>query len=542
MVSDRTTHRRFKRQTAWIFILLIAIGIGFRFGNLNQVYWHDETFTALRMSGHRALEARDAVFDEVIRTAEDFERYQWPNADKNIIDTVTSLALDDPQHPPVYYVLVRQWVAAFGRSIWITRSFSALLSLLALPAMYWLIQELFAFADVQQVYTSSQRQLAGLIATTLVALSPFHILYAQEAREYALWTVLILTVNAVFLKALRQPNNLYWVAYTLLLVLSLYTHPFTGFFALGHLAYIVLIEKFRPTRRAIACLLGVAIGLASFTPWAWILLNNDFNLIGLSWISQPIPFDALLKAWGLHFVRGFLLTRGDYGFDTWQVYTGLPLAMLLIGYALYFVARRTPVRFWLFVWALVISSCLPLIIPDLLMGGQRSTSARYLVPTLLGVQIAIALLLAVQIHHPQMLWRRFWRGVAIVLTMVALTSGISILQAEATWPKFLSYNLPTIVRTVEQSPQPLVISSMDGINYGTVFALTHRITPKVRLILFDYGQVLTNPTTPKLNETFTNVFLLNPSDELRASVEQHENAAAELIFNDSYLYLWKLMG
>ena len=148
-VSTRPT--RIAPRTVALCFILIALGIVFRFGNLNQVYWHDETFTSLRMSGYTAPNVKTDLFNgETLVTVDNLMQYQWPNEGRTIADTVNSLVVDDPQHPPVYYVLVRQWVAAFGHSIWIARSLSALISLLSFPAMYWLCQELFTSTDVKQ--------------------------------------------------------------------------------------------------------------------------------------------------------------------------------------------------------------------------------------------------------------------------------------------------------------------------------------------------------------------------------------------------------
>ncbi|MEL6383762.1 MAG: glycosyltransferase family 39 protein [Cyanobacteria bacterium J06626_18] len=538
-VSNRSA--RIAPRTVALCLILIALGIVFRFGNLNQVYWHDETFTSLRMSGYTAPEVKTDLFNgETLVTVNDLMQYQWPHEERTVVDTVSSLVVDDPQHPPVYYVLVRQWVAAFGHSIWMARSLSVLISLLSFPAMYWLCQELFVFADVKQRVTTSQRRLTSLLATVLLAVSPYHVLYSQEAREYALWTVFILILNALFLRNLRHSTWFNWLLYTSLLSASLYTHPFTGFFAVGHGFYLLITALSRPARSTIAGCLAVAIGCLSFVPWAWILIRSSFVSIGLSWVNQPLPLDILMKIWGLHLMRCFFLTEGDFGFDTWQVYVGLSLAIPLLVYTLYFICRWTPWRFWLFILTLIIFTCLPLVLPDLIIGGQRSSAGRYFVPTILGMQIAIATVLALHISSKHPLIRQFWRGVTVVILMVAIASNISILRTDATWPKFLSYHIPVIARTVNQSPNPLVISSSFGINYGNVFSLSHQLNPEVPLLLFDLDQVPNASTPSKLTEKFRNVFLLNPSDELRASIEQRENTEADLIFNDFHLYLWKL--
>lgn len=83
--------------------------------------------------------------------------------------------------------------------------------------------------------------------------------------------------------------------------------------------------------------------------------------------------------------------------------------MGLIGFSLHFLYRQTPKRIWLFVFLLVGLPFLILAIPDLLWSGQRSTRIRYLFPSILGIQLALAYLFAMQAvwvkTWPQKLWR-----------------------------------------------------------------------------------------------------------------------------------------
>ncbi|BCU08132.1 glycosyltransferase family 39 protein [Allochromatium tepidum] len=61
-----------------------------------------------------------------------------------------------------------------------------------IPAVYWLTRELFGPGP------------APWVAAALVACSPLQLLYAQEARQYALW-MLLLTLSCLTLAiALRR--------------------------------------------------------------------------------------------------------------------------------------------------------------------------------------------------------------------------------------------------------------------------------------------------------------------------------------------------
>jgi len=77
------------------------------------------------------------------------------------------------QHPPLYYLLLHFWIGLVGDGPAAVRLLSALLSTLTIPAMYLLGRRLLGPA-------------AGVLAALILALSPFHVRFAQETRMYAL--------------------------------------------------------------------------------------------------------------------------------------------------------------------------------------------------------------------------------------------------------------------------------------------------------------------------------------------------------------------
>jgi uncharacterized membrane protein len=161
-------------------IILLVFGIFFRFVNLNQkTYWEDETLTSLRSSGYSVEEVVQQVFDGRVISIEDLKKYQHPNPEKSLTDTINAL-VEHPEHPPLYYLMSRFWMQLFSGFATTPRSLSALISLLILPCVYWLCLELF------------ESSMVGWVAVALVAVSPVYVRYAQEARQYSLWTVIIL--------------------------------------------------------------------------------------------------------------------------------------------------------------------------------------------------------------------------------------------------------------------------------------------------------------------------------------------------------------
>ena len=78
------------------------------------------------------------------------------------------------QHPPLYYTALHFWMG-LGDSASVVRAFSALMSTLTIPLIY-LVGRRLGSAKV------------GLAAAVILAVSPFHVRFAQETRMYALLT------------------------------------------------------------------------------------------------------------------------------------------------------------------------------------------------------------------------------------------------------------------------------------------------------------------------------------------------------------------
>jgi uncharacterized membrane protein len=280
----------------FFIITLLLLGIFFRFVNLDRkIFWHDETYTSLWISGHSPVEVKQEVFTGHVVSVEDLHKYQHINPGRNVIDTVKQLGKSDPQHPPLYYVMARLWVEWFGDSVAALRSLSAFISLLAFPCAYWLCLELF------------KSPLTGWIAVALIAVSPLHVLYAQEARQYSLWTVTILLSSAALLRAMRLKTKASWGIYTATLVVGLYTFLFSGLVAIGHGIYVFATERFRFSKTVINYLLASFVGLLGFMPWLLVVVANVNKIQGLvGWTSGRKSLFTLLNTWIGNISRIFL--------------------------------------------------------------------------------------------------------------------------------------------------------------------------------------------------------------------------------------------
>lgn len=499
-------------------IVVLVLGIFFRFVNLDQkAYWTDESFTSLRVAGGTIAQVREDVFDNQVIGVEDLQKYQRINPEKSIWDTIEVLAIEDSQHPPLYYVVTRWWIQMWGDSIAAKRSISAVLSLLAFPCMYWLCLELFGSS------------LVGWLAIALLAISPLQTLYAQEAREYSFWVVTILLLSAAFLSAIRVNTKLRWGIYALTLAIGLYTFPLTLLVLIGHGIYILVNQGVRLSRTLRAYLFASSAGLAAFSPWILVSIAGASNInSSTSWTSAPIPPLPLAKIWILNLTRGFFDIKFD--FSNPLTYLILPI-LILIGYAIYWLCRTTPKRVWLFVLLLMGITTAVLVMPDLILGGRRSTVPRLLMPTYLGLYITVAYLLSTKInsHSFSDKKQRVWRLVLAMLLTVSIVSNITYSQSESWWNKYKSNENFPIAEAINKADFPLVISDTSSI--GNTLSLSHYLDDKVKLKLMD------KPQFSEDIHNYSDVFIFEPSKELLTMFDSTYNTK---LIHENQLTLLKL--
>ena len=508
-------------------IIVLVLGIFFRFNNLDQKnFWLDEVINSFYSSGYTKVEFIQQVqaWDGQQISFEDLHKYQSPNSDKSAIDVIKALASEEPQNPPVYYLLSRWWMQLFGASVIVRKSLSVLISLLAFPLMYWLALELF------------KSPVSAWIAMELLAISPLHLIYAQEVRHYVAWTVIILLSSSVLLWAIRLNKKLPWVIYASTLTLGLYTFPFSVLIALGHGIYVSINEQFRRTKIMIAYSVATITSMLAFSPWLLAIMLNSQKMG--KWRKLSIPFPRYLNGLITNTSRVFLDLTPE---NILKVnLSELPLILslarivivILIIYAVYFICRHTDQRIWLFLVTLIGVTTLTLMLPDLIFGGIRGLMMRYLIPCYLGIELAVAYLLTTKITSQEAnIWQqKLWQIAMVTLIVSGVISSGIISQSQSWWHQFRNYNNPQIAKIINQSQSPIVGSDLGsleglvGLNVGHIVSLSYLLKPQVKYQFFLDANLNT------MTDDTRKIFLLNPSDKLQQSIEKEDDLNIERVF------------
>jgi uncharacterized membrane protein len=522
--SPKKTFLEHQRWWRSLLAILLILGIFFHFFNLDKkVYWHDEVYTTMRAAGYTRTELDRTLFQDRLLPGKDLQKFQQIKPESTFRDTINSLAIEDPQHPPLYFLIARFWQQIFGSSLTASRTLPVLISLLSLPLIYVLAIELF------------DSKLTAILATILLALSPFDILFAQTARQYSLLTLTAVGSSLFLLKALRLSNWKNWSFYTLACTIGFYTHPFFILTVIGHIGFLFsfwLLNKVG-IQKVLSYGWAIAVTGILYTPWFLVIKNNYQRALDTTnWAHIRVDVLYLIKLWVLSFTS--LFVDIDFGFDNLTTYLlRLPFILLII-VSLYTVCRYTKRSTLLFILTSVLVPFLLLALPDLILGGKRSAVTRYLIPCFPGVQLAVAYLMAKLLLQGKQFWRVFF-AVAMTITIVSCTiNGFS----DTSWSKDLSYHNGEVARKINESVSPLVISDRgdDWTNLGDLISLSYLLNDDVQLLLLNYPPNLENIEI-NLEKNQSEIFLFRPSQQLFSTLERAGSQLSSELQNGR---LWKL--
>ncbi|MFN8188012.1 MAG: glycosyltransferase family 39 protein [Gaiellales bacterium] len=234
---------------------ILALATALRFANLGEnSLWSDEAYSVI-------MAQRDPV--EIVHK---------------------SAAVDS--HPPLYYLLLSAWIAIFGDSEYAVRSLSAVIGVLVVAVVYLLGRRIAG-------------RRVGLVASLVAAISPFYLLYSQEARMYILAALLAGLSFLAFLHLLELRSRRNAVLYVLATVLLLYTHVYGLFVLLAQLIVLLLRTRELP-RSARAGELRSWTGIAAaigvlYLPWLVVIGKQTRDEVrgtvntNITWLDTPSP-------------------------------------------------------------------------------------------------------------------------------------------------------------------------------------------------------------------------------------------------------------
>jgi uncharacterized membrane protein len=527
------------RYHVLILIALLGLGLLFRVAHLDQkVFWVDEVATALRAAGYTKQEITVTLSDGVLHTPAELLRYQQLTPNRSLSDAMAAFQ-KSPEHAPLYFLLTRFWMQLFGSSVTAIRSFSVVCSLLALPGIYWLSRLLFGAG------------LVNWIAVGLMAISPFFVAYAQEARAYSLWVLMLVLSGTMLLRAIKHNTIARWALYGLMLSLSFYTSLLSLLVASGQGLYVAATEKFHWSQRVQRFGIAFMAALVALLPWLWLVAQSWRTIeANTTWMRVPLSSFAKVTIWFysaaiLYFDVPVIMEPWPIAVVEIVVASGVTAVILYGFYKLY----QKSIQQWLFVFLISLSVPFTLILIDAVSNGRYSTAPRYWLPFHLGAQLAVAYLLSEKLAANSN-QRLRWQSIAVFLILLSILSNFVHFETSPRYLKSRSLHNPFIAEIINQAEQALILSESQ--NVIDLLSLSHSLNQNVRLKILPTSELvqqlnltategLANQIFPIANQS--ELFLFNPSPEVQQQLQNiclQESYQPELLAGEISLSLWRL--
>jgi len=208
---------------AFVVAFLSCVALGVRLVGLGrQALWSDEMQRVTWAKGYEF----DLVFD--VRAADTGVRLP-PRSLERALEVVST------HNPPLNGALLNLWLRLTGDpSDFVARLPSALFSAAAVPVTYLALRPRFGLAP-------------ALFAAALLALSPYHVYYAQEVNHYALGSFCVALSFYFYLRFEKEPAFWSGLGWALSATAGVYAHYYAGIVVLFQWLGLLLTAHARAT-------------------------------------------------------------------------------------------------------------------------------------------------------------------------------------------------------------------------------------------------------------------------------------------------------
>jgi uncharacterized membrane protein len=249
------------------------------------------------------------------------EIYGYQLGERGVL-TILKNSFYDP-HPPLYYLL--QWVlSGFGtiRTEWAWRWLPVLSGALTVPLVYL-------------VAVAVAGRYGALLSGLVLAFSPTHVYFSQEARGFAFVTFLAALTSWLMLRIQREPRSVSaWTGYTIATIVGLYSSY--NYLLVAGIQAALMVYSFRRERITGICLGIIAFMLLPLLPFMLTTMQHTVSVhlasMGLSFtrVSQallagePLRYGFAWPHYWLPILVGILLLMG-----IWHAFQQRPFSLII---------------------------------------------------------------------------------------------------------------------------------------------------------------------------------------------------------------------
>lgn len=294
---------------------------------------------------------------------------------------------------PISVILTNIVLSSLGITEWSARLVSALIGIVSIPILYFITRRIF-------------NTVVALILALLLAISPWHIYWSQNARFYTSLMLLYSLAAFLFYLGIERDRPIYFVGFYILFYFALSERLLAAFILPTIFTYLIFLWVFRIERppglhlRNLLIFIAPILLMVVYEAFRYMMSGTSITTFFLADFGEKQVEDP---------VRLLLAIIYNIGF---------PIISLGLVAGVYLLLKRNRAGIFLF-----LSATLPIVLL-ILLNPIAFTKDRYVFITLTFWLILVALALNELVSHASGLGYLLTFGVLVVLLADAVSSDI----------------------------------------------------------------------------------------------------------------------
>lgn len=511
----------------WLFIPILLIGLFLKVYRIDQKYfWFDEVSSISHTSGNqfnppvKNLVLPITVYKDQLRLNK--QGYTFGSELKGLFTSVNM--------NPLHYPLLMIWTRILGDEPVMYRWFNVLMILMTLPILFLLSQKLF------------NNPMAGWVAITIYATSPYINYFTHEARYHITWAFFIVTTCYLFIKSLDSEKLIWWVGVVVTATCSMYISLISIPTLVGLFLWGTIYYKYE--RRKIV--ISFALAFLFYLPWLyWLYINRNEIGTGLAWHGV---FGENISVIKLVFLQLFVpaqsfvlpadfMTFNYFGLNSVYVLLMPLLFLLFIVVSIVYSIKNKTKYAGLFLVFVFLPLSMFFVASDFIRGVSASTVHRYQVVNIVGVILFLSYFLSDKMAQGK---RTFYAayiliiGIGIIITIKSVSEIRQTKNGDATIREGKLYSA---------KESPLIISDFKGLPMGLDYLEFLEVANSIESDNVDIiyaSSDIKNIDSLVLSRNYSDVFISFSSDELINNLKMQFGKNIKEVSFDGIAPIWKI--
>jgi len=453
-------------------LFAVIVGTAARIDGLNRnLFWEDEAFSMLRITGHVESDLY-GLFDGKVHSPESMLAIERLAPGRGIGATLASLS-EEPQRGPLYYALARAWAGIFGDGVARMRAFSALLGIAGI-AFAFLLGRRIAGGDV-----------GGAMLAALVALAPVDVRFSGQVREYVAIADAALASAWLLLRAFERGTALRWIAYAASILVGLFVSPLFLTMVFAHFVAACVVAR-RSRAQFFAWCAAAGVPCLAFAPWfVQSLAAAPAHARDVSWLLGTYAPKALFTKW--------IFNIGAVFFDAEVARLAFVVVLVpilaLVAFALAHALRGGDALKRALALAMTFAAVALVIGVDVLRHAHYEGVTRYQMTTWVGIDMLVAMLLAGWVGSERRILR--WAGVGSFAFLIACGTFCAIFDRSYAlwWDDNEHIDERRVAATIASSGVPAFVIATDNDGAGEYALVLARYLPPETEVLLYHGRL-----------------------------------------------------